>query len=227
MLIAIPDIVSRDAALALRARLLAADWVDGNATSGAGAALAKRNRQLPEDSPAARAAQAEVSRALAANGLFLSAALPATIFPPLFNRYGPGEGFGAHVDNAVRLHGASGTRIRTDLSATLFLTDPDDYDGGDLVIEGNFGTLSYRLPAGHMLLYPSTSLHRVTPVTRGERVSCFLWLQSLVADGAAREMLFDLDQSVQRLGERLGSDDGEVLRLTQLYHNLVRRWASP
>jgi PKHD-type hydroxylase len=225
MLIAIADVLSRQAALSLRAQLLSADWVDGNATSGAGAALAKHNRQLPEDSPAARTAQAAVSRALSASPRFLSAALPATIFPPLFNRYGPGEAFGAHVDNAIRVHGQSGTRIRTDLSATLFLTDPEDYDGGELVIDGNFGRASYKLPAGHLLLYPSSSLHHVTPVTRGERVSCFLWLQSLVRDAAAREMLFDLDQSVQALTHRHGGDDAEVLRLTQLYHNLVRRWA--
>lgn len=225
MLIQIPDMLSREAALALREELLAADWVDGNETSGEGSALAKRNRQLPEESAAARAAQQKVAHALASNALFLSAALPHTIFPPLFNRYGPGETFGAHVDNAVRIHGASGTRIRTDLSATLFLTDPDDYDGGALEIEGPFGSVSYKLPAGHMVLYPSSSLHKVTPVTRGERVSCFFWMQSLVAGAEERAMLFDLDQSIQRLTIRTGADDAEVLRLTNVYHNLMRRWA--
>lgn len=225
MLIAIPDVLSREAALALRARIAAADWVDGNATSGSGAALAKRNRQLPEDGAVIAAARVEVQRALATNALFLSAALPQRIVPPLFNRYGGGEGFGAHVDNAIRLDRGSGDQIRTDLSATLFLTDPADYDGGELVIEGNFGSASYRLPAGHMLLYPSSSLHRVTPVTRGERISCFLWMQSLVRDGAAREQLFELDQSVQQLATERGGDDPLVLRLTSLYHNLVRRWA--
>ncbi|WP_338466102.1 Fe2+-dependent dioxygenase [Novosphingobium sp. ZN18A2] len=225
MLIAIPDVLEREAALALREKLAAAEWIDGNVTSGGGAALAKRNRQLPEDGAAAREAQGIVGRALGASPVFLSAALPATIFPPLFNRYGPGETFAAHVDNAIRVHGQTGTRIRTDLSATLFLTDPEDYDGGELVIEGNFGEARYKLPAGHMLLYPSTSLHRVTEVTRGERISCFLWLQSMVRDADSRELLFDLDQTVQSLTAQRGGDDAEVLRLTQIYHNLVRRWA--
>lgn len=209
----------------MRARLLDAEWVDGNATSGAGAASVKRNRQLPEDGEVTRAAQAQVSDALMGNATFLGAALPHSIFPPLFNRYGPGETFGLHVDNAIRFHSGSGARIRTDLSATLFLTPPEDYDGGELLIEGNSGTQSFKLAAGSMLLYPSTTLHRVTEVTRGERVSCFMWLQSLVADHAEREMLFDLDRSVQALSSERGKTDPEVLRLTQLYHNLVRRWA--
>lgn len=225
MLIAIPDVLSPQAALALRQRLLAAEWVDGNVTSGPGAALKKKNRQLPEESEAARAGQDIVNQALAGNAVFLSAALPHSVFPPLFNRYGPGETFGAHVDNAIRFHGGSGRRIRTDMSATLFLTDPDDYDGGDLEIEGAFGLLSYKLPAGHMLLYPSTSIHRVTPVTRGERVSCFFWLQSLVADEGARTLLYDLDQSIQTLSVERGATDPEILRLTAVYHNLIRRWA--
>jgi len=225
MLLTIPEVLSPEAAAELRAEILAAEWVDGNATSGAGAASVKHNRQLPEVGEATQAAQAKVTAALMANAAFLSAALPHSVFPPLFNRYGQGEQFGLHVDNAIRFHGPTGARIRTDLSATLFLTDPADYDGGELEIEGSFGTLSYKLPAGHMLLYPSTSLHRVTPVTRGERVSCFFWLQSLVADHSAREMLYDLDQSVQALTAERGKADREVLRLTALYHNLVRRWA--
>lgn len=225
MLLAIPDVLSREAALALRAQIVVAEWVDGNATAGAGAASVKKNRQLPEDSPATRAAQQAVTAALQASAAFLSAALPHSVFPPLFNRYGPGETFGLHVDNAIRFHAGTGARIRTDLSATLFLTDPADYDGGELEIEGSFGAARHKLPAGHMLLYPSTSLHRVTEVTRGERVSCFFWLQSLVADHAAREMLYDLDQSVQVLSAERGKTDAQVLRLTALYHNLVRRWA--
>lgn len=225
MLVTIADMLSRETALALRAQILAADWVDGNATSGPGSALKKKNRQLPEDSPAAQAAQAVVAQALGSNQLFLSAALPHTIFPPLFNRYGDGENFGTHVDNAVRIHGESGTRIRTDLSATLFLTDPQEYDGGELEIEGPFGSMSYKLPAGHMLLYPSSSLHRVTPVTRGERVSCFFWMQSLVASAEQRSMLFELDQSIQALTLKHGSTDTEVLRLTNVYHNMMRHWA--
>jgi len=225
MLLTIPEVLSPEAAADLRAEILAAEWVDGNATSGAGAASVKHNRQLPEVGEATQAAQAKVTAALMANAAFLSAALPHSVFPPLFNRYAGGEQFGLHVDNAIRFHGPTGARIRTDLSATLFLTDPADYDGGELEIEGSFGTLSYKLPAGHLLLYPSTSLHRVTPVTRGERVSCFFWLQSLVADHSAREMLYDLDQSVQALSAERGKADREVLRLTALYHNLVRRWA--
>jgi PKHD-type hydroxylase len=225
MLLTIPEVLSRVDALALREQALAAEWVDGNATSGAGAASVKKNRQLKEQGAATQAAQAKVTAALMGNAAFLSAALPHSVFPPLFNRYGKGEEFGLHVDNAIRFHGPTGARIRTDLSATLFLTEPEDYDGGELEIEGSFGTLSYKLPAGHMVLYPSTSLHRVTPVTRGERVSCFFWLQSLVADHAAREMLYDLDQSVQALTAERGKTDREVLRLTAVYHNLVRRWA--
>lgn len=225
MLLAIPEILSRETALALRERISAADWVDGNATSGAGAASVKRNRQLPEDGAVTRVAQEQVTAALMGNAAFLSAALPHTVFPPLFNRYGGGETFGLHVDNAIRFHTGSGARIRTDLSATLFLTDPEDYEGGELEIEGSFGTQSYRLPAGHMLLYSSTSLHRVTPVTRGERISCFFWLQSLVADPMERELLYDLDQTVQRLLAERGKSDPDVLRLTAIYHNLIRRWA--
>ena len=225
MLLTIPDVLPRNDALALRDAILAAEWVDGNATSGAGAASVKHNRQLPEEGELTRAAQESISAALMSNAAFLSAALPHTVFPPLFNRYGDGETFGLHVDNAIRFHAGTGARIRTDLSATLFLTDPGDYDGGELEIEGSFGTLSYKLPAGHMILYPSTSLHRVNPVTRGERISCFFWMQSLVADPMEREMLYDLDQSVQALSAERGKADKEVLRLTSLYHNLVRRWA--
>lgn len=225
MLVTIPDVLSAQDARALREQIAAAQWIDGNATSGAGAASVKRNRQLPEEAEITRQAQAQVTAALMENAAFLSAALPHSVFPPLFNRYGEGETFGPHVDNAIRFHGLTGARIRTDVSCTLFLTDPDDYDGGDLEIEGSFGTASYRLPAGHALLYPSTSLHRVTPVTRGERISCFFWLQSLVADNAAREMLYDLDQTVQTLSAERGKADREVLRLTALYHNLVRRWS--
>jgi PKHD-type hydroxylase len=165
-----------------------------------------------------------VQEGLARSQLFLSAALPKRIYPPLFNRYGVGEGFGDHVDNAIRLL-PDGTQMRTDLSATLFLNDPEDYDGGELSIESDFGRVAYKLDAGDMLLYPSTSLHHVTEVTRGERIASFMWLESLVRDGGAREALFDLDQSVQALTAERGGDDAQVLRLTRLYHNLVRRWA--
>ena len=225
MLIVITDVLSTEDAASLRSQILAAPWVDGNETSGAGAALAKHNRQLPEAEPAIAEARLVVQRALAASPLFLSAALPHRIVPPLFNRYGAGESFGLHVDNAIRVDRGSGEQIRTDLSATLFLTDPADYDGGELEVTGSFGSVSYKLPAGQMLLYPSSSLHRGTPVTRGERVSGFFWMQSLVRDHAARESLFELDQSVQTLTSERGGADPLVLRLTSLYHNLVRQFA--
>ena len=225
MLVAIPEVLSPQAAAELREQIAAEDWIDGNATSGAGAASVKRNRQLAENAQATHRAQAQVSAALMDNSVFLSAALPHSVFPPLFNRYGPGDGFGLHVDNAIRFHAETGARIRTDLSCTLFLTDPAEYEGGELEIEGQFGMARYKLPAGHALLYPSTSLHQVTPVTAGTRISCFFWLQSLVADHTAREMLYDLDQTVQTLSAERGKSDAQVLRLTAIYHNLVRRWA--
>ena len=221
MQLVIPEVLPRKAALALGRELAGENWVDGNVTSGAGAALAKRNRQLPEGSDAAAKARRVIQQALAAAPLFLSAALPRAIYPPLFNRYGPGDSFGAHIDNAIRIDPASGAQLRTDLSATLFLSE--DYDGGELVIAGGSGQ---RLGAGDMLLYPATSIHHVTEVTRGERICCFFWIELLVRDGSARAMLFDLDQSVQALSAERGGDDGEVLRLTGVYHNLVRRWSS-
>ncbi len=224
MLHVLRQVLPRAEALALGQRLAAAEWVDGNVTSGEGAALAKRNRQLPEGGPAAAAGRLAVQQALARSPQFLSAALPKRIYPPLFNRYGVGEGFGDHVDNAIRLDPASGTQLRTDLSATLFLSE--GYTGGELVIEGEYGTAAHALNAGDMVLYPSTSLHRVTPVTSGERIACFFWLESLIRDGAARDTLFDLDQSVQALTASHGAADPQVLRLTKVYHNLVRRWAS-
>jgi len=223
MLIVIPQVMPRDQALALGRELAGAEWVDGNATSGPGAALAKRNRQLPESGEAAARARGQVQEALAGSALFLSAALPRAIYPPLFNRYGPGEGFASHVDNAIRVDPLTGRQMRTDLSATLFLSE--DYDGGELTIDGLFGASAVKLPAGDMVLYPSSSLHHVTEVTRGERIACFLWLQSLVRDAAMREALFDLDQSVQTLTAERGGKDTEVLRLTKVYHNLVRQAA--
>ncbi len=223
MLIVVPQVLARGDALRLGSEIAAAEWVDGNVTSGEGAALAKKNRQLPEEGEVAGRARRVVQQALAASPLFLSAALPRAIYPPLFNRYGPGERFGEHVDNAIRIDPASGRQMRTDLSATLFLSE--DYDGGELTIESDFGRVDYKLDAGDMLLYPSSSLHRVSEVTRGERICCFFWLESLVNDGAAREALFDLDQSIQALTMDRGRDDPQVLRLTKVYHNLVRRWA--
>jgi PKHD-type hydroxylase len=225
MLIAIPDLFDSEGVARLRAIIDAADWVDGNVTSGHQSALAKNNEQLPESSPAARQASAMVLEALGKSPLFFAAALPLKIFPPLFNRYGPGHEFDIHVDNAVRIQRGTDFRIRSDLSMTVFLEDPAAYDGGELVIEEQFGVQAVKLPAGHAVLYPSSSLHKVTPVTRGARVASFFWIQSMVRDDGARRILFDLDQSVQRLTGELGGKDRSVVELTGVYHNLLRRWA--
>jgi PKHD-type hydroxylase len=225
MMIEIPDVLDAAGVARLRAIVDAGEWVDGNATSGPQSALAKRNEQLGEDSAAAREGGALVLDALGRSPLFIAAALPSKIFPPLFNRYAGGQVFGTHIDNAIRMKRGTDFRIRSDLSATLFLADPDSYDGGELVVEGAFGVQAVKLPAGHMILYPASSLHRVEPVTRGVRVASFFWLQSMVRDGEARRHLFELDQSVQTLAAERGQDDPTVIRLTGLYHNLLRRWA--
>ena len=225
MLIAIPDVLDTAGVARLRGIIDAADWIDGNATSGPQAALAKRNEQLPEDTAAAREAGNMVLDALGRTPLFVAAALPLKVYPPLFNRYAGGQDFGVHVDNAIRLKRGSDFRLRSDLSATLFLSDPDSYDGGELVIEDVYGPQSVKLPAGHMVLYPASSLHRVTPVTRGVRVASFFWIQSMVRDDAARRILFDLDQGVQAVAAASGQGDPAVVRLTGVYHNLLRRWA--
>ena len=225
MLIAIPDVLTPAELARVRALVDAAEWIDGNATSGHQSALAKRNRQLPEDSPAAREAGSLVLDALGRSALFVAAALPLKVFPPLFNRYEEGEDFGLHVDSAIRIRRGSDFRVRADLSATLFLDDPASYDGGELVIEDQFGPQKVKLPAGHMILYPASSLHRVTPVARGARTACFFWLQSMVRDDGARRILFDLDQGVQAATAAMGGADPAVVRLTGVYHNLLRRWA--
>src|SRR5690349_8674324 len=180
--------------------------------------------QLPENSPAARQLGETILTALGQNALFVSAALPARVFPPLFNRYQGGQSFGTHVDNAIRQVSGTGHRIRTDLSATLFLSAPGEYDGGELIVEDTYGVHSVKLPAGHLVLYPSTSLHRVEPVTRGARIASFFWIQSLVRDDGARTMLFDLDTAIQRLMTDV-PNHASVVQLTAVYHNLVRRWA--
>lgn len=225
MLLQIPEVFTKAEVAALRARLDSGGWVDGNVTSGHQSAAAKRNLQLPEDSPEAVEVSGLIVQALNANPMFVSAALPHTIFPPLFNRYEGGGEFGLHVDNAIRQRGRDGIRIRSDLSATLFLSEPDDYDGGELIIETLYGPQSVKLPAGDMVLYPSKSLHRVTPVTRGQRVSSFMWLQSLIRDDADREQLFRLDIGIQRVASEKGPKDAAVIELTGVYHNLLRRWA--
>ena len=224
MLLQIPDVLSAEEVAHARRRLDAAQWVDGRVTAGQQSAQVKRNLQLPEGDPAAREVGAVILEALAANGLFNAAALPLHIFPPLFNQYQGGQSFGNHVDNALRQIPGTMTRIRTDLSATLFLSDPADYDGGELIVEDTYGVHSVKFPAGHMVLYPSSSLHRVEPVTRGSRVASFFWIQSLIKDDSARTLLFDLDQSIQQLGTDV-PDHPAVVSLTSVYHNLIRRWS--
>ncbi len=225
MLLCLPAVLTKDQVGQCRGVLEGAIWIDGNATSGQQAALAKHNMQLPEDSPEAKRLGDTVLDALAANQMFISAALPLKIFPPLFNRYQGGESFGTHVDSAIRAIRGTPYRVRTDLSATLFLSEPEDYDGGELTVEGTFGAQEVKLPAGDMVLYPASSLHHVKPVTRGARLASFFWLQSMVRDDGERALLFDLDNSIQDLAREQGLDHPVAVRLTGLYHNLLRRWA--
>ena len=225
MMLAIPDVLDAARLSEVRAIVDAAQWVDGNETSGHQSALAKRNMQLPENSDAAREAGAIILEALQKTPLFIAAALPLKVFPPLFNRYEGGQAFGTHVDNAVRLKRGTDLRVRSDLSATLFLADPDSYEGGELVVEDTLGTHSVKLPAGHLILYPASSLHRVEPVTRGARIASFFWMQSMVRDDGARTLLFDLDRSIRTLAAGRGHDDPAIIQLTGVYHNLLRRWA--
>jgi PKHD-type hydroxylase len=226
MLVQIPAVLSAGEVLTLRARIDAAHWVDGNVTSGHQSAQAKYNEQLPEESDAARECGETIRQALARHPLFVSAALPSRVFPPLFNRYREGMTFAGHVDSALRTHAASGMRIRTDLSATLFLTDPSQYDGGELVVDDTYGAHSIKLSAGDLVVYPASSLHRVTPITRGTRVSSFFWIQSLVRDDAQRTLLFDLDMAIVRL-TRKDPQAQELVSLTGVYHNLLRMWSEP
>ena len=225
MLTVVPGLLSPDEVARVREIVDGGPWADGNATSGAQSALAKRNEQLPEDSAAAKEAGALVLDALGRSALFVAAALPLKVFPPLFNRYAGGQAFGTHVDTAIRIRRGSDFRIRSDLSATLFLEDPAAYDGGELVIEGQFGEQQVKLPAGDLVLYPASSLHRVEPVTRGVRVASFFWLQSMVRDEGARRTLFELDEGVQAVAQALGQGDPAAVKLTGVYHNLLRRWA--
>lgn len=224
MIVQIPDLLSVAQLRDARSRILAAPWVDGLATAGHQGARVKHNRQLAEGSPAAVESGDMVLAALERNPLFISAALPALVYPPMFNRYEGCESFGNHVDNALRLMPGRAQPMRTDLSATLFLTDPEDYDGGELLIEDTYGAHSIKLPAGHLVLYPSTSLHRVEPVTRGSRLACFFWVQSMVRDAGQRALLLDLDTSIQRLSQT-EADEAARLQLTGCYHNLLRMWA--
>ena len=225
MLIQIPEVLTPSQVAEVRRIVDGADWVDGNATSGAQAALAKRNRQLPEDSTAAKRAGEIVLDALGRHPLFMAAALPAKVWPPLFNRYTGGDQFGMHVDNAVRLKRGGVERLRSDLSATLFLSDPDSYEGGELTVEDTYGAHAVKLVAGDLILYPASSLHHVTPVTSGERVASFFWIQSMIRSDAQRRVLFDMDLAVQRLAGELGQAHPSVVALTGTYHNLLRMWA--
>jgi PKHD-type hydroxylase len=224
MLLPIPEVLTADEVVKGRRILDEADWVDGRVTAGHQSARAKDNMQLPEGSPAARELGQMVLAALHRSPLFITAALPLHIFPPLFNRYQGGQSFGTHVDNSIRQVPGTAHRIRTDLSATLFFSAPDEYDGGELMVEDTYGVHSVKLPAGHLVLYPSTSLHHVRPVTRGARVSSFFWIQSMVRDDGERTLLFDLDSAIQRVDRDLPGHPAAV-QLTGIYHNLLRHWA--
>ncbi len=228
MLITIPNVLNADQVVSARKLLDEAEWVDGRVTAGHQSAQAKDNVQVPEGHPVARQVGGTILQALAKDQLFLSAALPLHVFPPLFNRYSGGQSFGTHVDNSIRQVPGTPHRIRTDLSATLFLAAPDEYDGGELVVEDTYGVKTVKLPPGHLVLYPSTSLHHVRPVTRGARLCSFFWVQSMVRDDGRRSLLFDLDQSIQRLGRDLPDHPAAAqtaVKLTGVYHNLLRQWA--
>lgn len=224
MLLQIPDVLTSKQAADWRKELEKADWADGRITAGHLSARTKDNLQLPETHPLAQRLGEQILLALERNPLFMSAALPAKVFPPLFNRYEGGQSFGNHIDNAIRQVAGTAHRIRTDLSATLFLTEPDDYEGGELVVEDTYGVHSVKLPAGQMILYPATSLHHVRPVTRGARISSFFWIQSMVRDDGERTLLFDLDTAIQRINFD-AAEHPSVVQLTGVYHNLLRRWA--
>lgn len=225
MLVKIENVLSKAEVAQCRAVLEGTQWVDGKITAGAQSALAKHNLQVPEDAPQARALQDVILRALGRSQGFNSAAVPFRVFPPLFNRYDVGMKFGAHVDNAIRFIAGPNIRVRTDLSATLFLTEPEDYDGGELVIEDTYGTQSVKFAAGDMVLYPATSLHRVEEITRGSRWASFFWIQSMVKDDGGRALLYQLDQSIIKTRTELGDKHDAVLGLTAVYHNLLRKWA--
>lgn len=224
MLITIPDVLTTEELNQARAVLDAAEWIDGKVTAGYQAQSVKENMQLPEGHPIAVRLGEMVLAALARSPLFMSAAMPLRVFPPMFNRYTGGGHFGTHVDTAIRATISTGQRIRTDVSATLFFSTPEEYEGGELLVEDTYGVHRIKLPAGHMVLYPATSLHRVTPVTRGARVASFFWIQSMIRHDGDRTLLYDLDTAIQQLAqESVGNPVG--VKLTGVYHNLLRRWA--
>src|SRR5688572_29269973 len=223
MLLHIPEALTPEQVAHCRRVLEGAEWVNGRVTAGHQSARGKDNMQLPEGHPVARELGDLILAALERNPLFMAAALPSKVFPPLFNRYEGGQSFGSHVDNAVRQVTGTPHRVRTDLSVTLFFANPDEYDGGELVVEDTYGVHSVKLPAGHLVLYPSTSLHSVRPITRGARVASFFWIQSMVRDDGQRTLLFDLDNAIQRVAT--DTDHPAAVQLTGIYHNLIRRWA--
>jgi len=224
MLLHVPGVLTRDEVAEIRAQLAKADWVDGAATAGPQAKLRKRNLQLPADSEIGQQLSAKVAAALQRHPLFMSAAVPARILPPRFNRYEGGGTYGNHVDSAIHLDPYNGARVRTDVSTTLFLSDPEEYEGGELIVEDNYGAHEVKLPAGDAIVYPATSLHRVEPVTQGTRLASFLWTQSMVRDDWQRHMLFELDMTIVKLRTKVGDSD-EVVSLTGHYNNLLRQWA--
>ncbi len=224
MLLQVPEVLSAEEVAHFRTALARAEWGDGRSTAGPQAAQVKSNLQLSEEHPVARELGEIVLRKLARNPLFTSATLPLKVFPPLFNRYEGGGHFGKHIDTAVRYTGLAPHRVRTDVSATLFLSAPEEYDGGELIVEDTYGVHKAKLPAGHMILYPASSLHAVTPVTRGARVAAFFWVQSMIREDARRALLFDMDSAIQRLNKDT-SGHPSVVQLTGVYHNLLRTWA--
>lgn len=228
MIVHVEGVLTPDQVAECRTRLAAATWVDGRVTAGQQSARAKHNLQVPEDSPVARELGDMILGALGKTPTFVSAGLPLRVFPPLFNRYDEGMTFHTHVDNAIRFAnvGSAGlVRYRTDLSCTLFLTDPADYDGGELIVEDAYGEHAVKLPAGDLILYPASSLHRVAPITRGSRWSSFFWAQSMVRSDEQRTLLYDLDNTIQRLSAKVGQGDPDVVALTGTYNNLLRTWA--
>jgi len=238
MLLRIPHVLTPEQLAQVRQLILVADWADGRITAGSQSGSVKNNRQLPEELPAAQQARHIVSVALARNPLFVTGALPKSVYPPLFNRYsGDANSFGNHIDNAVRTHAATARHVRTDISCTLFLSDADSYDGGELVVQDTYGEQRLKFAAGDLVMYPGTSLHRVEPVTRGERLACFFWVESMVRSDAQRRLLYDMDMAITALRQAdlaqnselsqspLNSERSEVVKLTGCYHNLLRMWA--
>jgi len=224
MIVQVPNILTAEQIARCREVMQRASWVDGRATAGYQSAVVKENRQLSENSPEARELGDMIVAALERSPLFITAALPLRVFPPLFNRYEGGEKFGAHLDNSIRQIPGTPYCIRTDISATLFLSAPEEYDGGELVIDDVYGAHAAKLPAGDMVVYPASSLHHVNPVPRGVRLASFFWVQSMVRDDGKRSLLFDLDMAISRVSEATPNNPG-VVALTSCYHNLLRRWA--